>query len=159
MRLLVNVHTVIPPGHITWAVCSHGTFRDATMCELAASLLRSSRTSMRVALEWLKQGLPFSPQFAVTHLTELSSSRTGTVGGLQHVICQRAAGGSCMTDTCPFTPHSPFRLCHTVVVALGDSNCKHVLATMGAPADDLSLGCVVLDDCAGLLSCQALRCW
>jgi hypothetical protein len=47
------------------------------MCELAASLLRSSRATMRVALEWLKQGLPFSPQFAVTHLTELSSSRTG----------------------------------------------------------------------------------
>eukprot|EP00775_Hariotina_reticulata_P005378 gene5378-5613_t len=52
-------------------------FRDATLCELAASLLRSSRATMRVALDWLKQGLPFSPEFAVTHLTELSSSRTG----------------------------------------------------------------------------------
>lgn len=62
----------------TQAVCFFpADGRDSAMCQLAASLLRSGRSSMRIALDWLKQGLPFTPGFAVTHITELSSSRTG----------------------------------------------------------------------------------
>uniref|UniRef100_A0A383WN22 CRAL-TRIO domain-containing protein n=1 Tax=Tetradesmus obliquus TaxID=3088 RepID=A0A383WN22_TETOB len=52
-------------------------FRDETLCNMAAGLLSSGRTAMRSALEWLKQGLPFSPESAITHITECSSRGAG----------------------------------------------------------------------------------
>lgn len=55
--------------------------RDHLMCAMAAELLQAGRASMRMAVDWLKQGLPFKPSFAVTHITELCSSRTGGHGG------------------------------------------------------------------------------
>jgi hypothetical protein len=61
--------------------------RDETLCQMAASLLTSGRASMRVALEWLKQGLPFCPEFAITHITECSSRSAGTVNALAAQLC------------------------------------------------------------------------
>ncbi|KAF6256638.1 hypothetical protein COO60DRAFT_92785 [Scenedesmus sp. NREL 46B-D3] len=52
-------------------------FRDESLCHMAASLLNSGQASMRVALDWLKQGLPFCPQFAITHITECGSRKPG----------------------------------------------------------------------------------
>jgi hypothetical protein len=61
---------------LLWSITAHAG-RDETLCQMAASLLNSGRASMRVALEWLKQGLPFCPEFAITHITECSSRSTG----------------------------------------------------------------------------------
>jgi hypothetical protein len=59
------------------------TCRDDTLCQMAASLLNSGRASMRVATEWLKQGLPFCPEFAITHITECASRGPGMVSAQQ----------------------------------------------------------------------------